>query len=73
VFDLLYGRGNSQTDGTWDPTAMYYALYGTDDVYTLAGAGGFMAIFRVRRGGESDQKPTRQKPLLTPRMTRASV
>jgi hypothetical protein len=44
VFDLLYGCGNSQTDGTWDPTAMYYALYGTDHVYKLAGAGGHNTV-----------------------------
>jgi len=44
VFDLLYGCGNAQTDGTWDPTAMYYALYGTDDVYDLAGAGGHNTV-----------------------------
>jgi hypothetical protein len=44
VFDLLYGCGNAQTDGTWDPTALYYALYGTDHVYTLAGAGGHNTV-----------------------------
>jgi Inosine-uridine preferring nucleoside hydrolase len=44
VFDLLYGCGHNQTDGTWDPTAMYYALYGGDDVYELAGAGGHNTV-----------------------------
>jgi hypothetical protein len=44
VFDLLYGCGNAQTDGTWDPTAMYYAINGTDDVYALAGAGGHNTV-----------------------------
>src|SRR6266536_3555961 len=44
VFDLLYGCGTNQTDGTWDPTAMYYALYGGDDVYELAGAGGHNTV-----------------------------
>jgi hypothetical protein len=44
VFDLLYGCGNAQTDGTWDPTAMYYALYGTADVYERAGAGGHNTV-----------------------------
>jgi hypothetical protein len=40
VFDQIYGCGNAQTEGTWDPTAMYYAVYGVDRVYRLAGAGG---------------------------------
>jgi len=44
VFDLLYGCGNAQTDGTWDPTAMYYAIYGRDHVYALAGAGGHNTV-----------------------------
>ena len=44
VFNLLYSCGNNQTDGTWDPTAMYYALYGTDHVYALAGAGGHNTV-----------------------------
>jgi hypothetical protein len=44
VFDLLYGCGNAQTDGTWDPTAMYYAIYGTGEVYALAGAGGHNTV-----------------------------
>lgn len=44
VFDLLYTCGNNQTDGTWDPTALYYALYGTDDVYRLAGNGGHNVV-----------------------------
>jgi len=44
VFDLLYGCGNAQADGTWDPTAMYYAIYGRDHVYALAGAGGHNTV-----------------------------
>ena len=44
VFDLLYGCGTSQTDGTWDPTAAYYAVAGTAGVYTLAGAGGHNSV-----------------------------
>ncbi|HEU5111258.1 MAG TPA: nucleoside hydrolase, partial [Micromonosporaceae bacterium] len=48
VFDVLYGCGNAQADGTWDPTAMYYALYGTGEpgrrVYRLAGAGGHNVV-----------------------------
>lgn len=44
VFDLLYGCGTSQTDGTWDPTAAYYAVAGTDRVYALAGAGGHNTV-----------------------------
>jgi inosine-uridine nucleoside N-ribohydrolase len=44
AFDVLYGCGNAQRDGTWDPTAVYYAIYGTDHVYRLAGAGGHNAV-----------------------------
>ena len=44
AFDLLYGCGNDQTDGTWDPTALYYAIYGTDGVYRLAGQGGHNVV-----------------------------
>jgi pyrimidine-specific ribonucleoside hydrolase len=44
VFDLLYGCGTSQTDGTWDPTAAYFAVAGTAGVYTLAGAGGHNTV-----------------------------
>jgi hypothetical protein len=40
AWDLIYTRPNDQTDGTWDPTALYYALYGTDKVYRRAGQGG---------------------------------
>lgn len=45
VFDILYGCGNQQADGTWDPTAAYYALRGTDHVYRLAGQGGHNEVF----------------------------
>ncbi|WP_433297740.1 nucleoside hydrolase [Actinoplanes sp. CA-030573] len=44
AFDVLYGCGNKQTDGTWDPTALYYAIYGTGGVYRLAGAGGHNVV-----------------------------
>ncbi len=44
VFDLLYGCGTSQTDGTWDPTAAYYAVAGTAGAYALAGAGGHNTV-----------------------------
>lgn len=44
AFDVIYGCGNSQTDGTWDPTALFYAIYGTDGVYQLAGAGGHNVV-----------------------------
>jgi inosine-uridine nucleoside N-ribohydrolase len=44
AFDVLYGCGNSQTDGTWDPTALYYAIYGPAGVYRLAGAGGHNVV-----------------------------
>jgi inosine-uridine nucleoside N-ribohydrolase len=44
AFDILYGCGNQQTDGTWDPTAAYYAIYGTADVYQLAGRGGHNVV-----------------------------
>lgn len=40
AFDVLYGCGNPQRDGTWDPTALYYAIYGVNGVYRLAGSGG---------------------------------
>jgi hypothetical protein len=52
------GCGNDQTDGTWDPTALYYAIYGTDGVYRLAGQGGHNVVTPdglnawVRGGGE---------------------
>jgi inosine-uridine nucleoside N-ribohydrolase len=45
AFDILYGCGNQQTDGTWDPTAAYYAVYGTDHVYQLAGQGGHNVVY----------------------------
>ena len=44
AFDVLYGCGNAQHDGTWDPTALYYAIYGTDGVYQLAGNGGHNVV-----------------------------
>ncbi|WP_230860672.1 nucleoside hydrolase [Actinoplanes aureus] len=44
AFDVLYGCGNAQSDGTWDPTALYYAVYGTGGVYELAGAGGHNVV-----------------------------
>lgn len=40
AFDIIYGCGNQQTDGTWDPTAAYYAVSGRAHVYALAGQGG---------------------------------
>lgn len=45
AFDILYGCGNQQTDGTWDPTAAYYAVYGTAEVYCLAGYGGHNVVY----------------------------
>lgn len=45
AFDILYGCGNRQTDGTWDPTAVYYAIYGTAKVYGLAGRGGRNVVY----------------------------
>ncbi len=44
VFDVLYGCGTDQTDGTWDPTALYYAVFGADHVYRLGGAGGHNTV-----------------------------
>lgn len=44
AFDVIYGCGNAQTEGTWDPTALYYALYGTAGVYRVAGAGGHNVV-----------------------------
>jgi inosine-uridine nucleoside N-ribohydrolase len=44
AFDILYTCDNNQADGTWDPTALYYAIYGTDKVYRLAGAGGHNVV-----------------------------
>lgn len=44
VFDRLYGCGTAQSDGTWDPTAAYAAVYGTAGVYTLGGAGGHNTV-----------------------------
>lgn len=40
VFDRLYRCGTAQQDGTWDPTAAYYAIYGSAGVFTHAGHGG---------------------------------
>src|SRR5215470_10410346 len=45
AFDILYGCGNQQADGTWDPTAAYYAIYGTAGVYRLAGYGGRNVVY----------------------------
>jgi inosine-uridine nucleoside N-ribohydrolase len=44
VFDLLYGCGTAQQDGTWDPTAVHYAIYGTAGALRYAGAGGHNAV-----------------------------
>ena len=44
AFDILYGCGNQQHDGTWDPTALYYAIYGTAGVYRLTGNGGHNVV-----------------------------
>ena len=44
VFDLLYGCGTAQQDGTWDPTAVHYAIYGTADALHHAGAGGHNTV-----------------------------
>ena len=44
AFDLLYTCDNNQAEGTWDPTALYYAIYGTDRVYRLAGQGGHNVV-----------------------------
>jgi hypothetical protein len=44
VFDVLYGCGNNQADGTWDPTALFFAVFGPDRVYRLAGAGGHNTV-----------------------------
>ena len=44
AFDLLYACDNGQADGTWDPTALYYAVYGADHVYRLAGYGGHNVV-----------------------------
>ena len=44
VFDLLYGCGTAQTEGTWDPTAIHYAVYGTAGVFRLAGRGGHNTV-----------------------------
>lgn len=40
IYDLLFGCGNPPGDGSWDPTAMYYALHGLADVYEFGGEGG---------------------------------
>jgi inosine-uridine nucleoside N-ribohydrolase len=44
VFDLLYGCGTAQQDGTWDPTAVHYAVYGTARALRHAGAGGHNTV-----------------------------
>ena len=44
VFDLLYGCGTAQQDGTWDPTAIHYAVYGTAGALRHAGAGGHNTV-----------------------------
>lgn len=60
AFDVLYGCGTNQTDGTWDPTAVYYAIYGTENVYRLAGQGGRNVVTpdglnAWTRGGDKDR------------------
>ena len=44
VFDVIYRCGNDQTEGTWDPTALYYAIYGAGRVYRRAGQGGHNVV-----------------------------
>ncbi|WIM99776.1 nucleoside hydrolase [Actinoplanes oblitus] len=44
AFDVLYGCGTTQHDGTWDPTALYYAIYGPDGVFRLSGSGGHNVV-----------------------------
>ncbi|MET0419599.1 MAG: nucleoside hydrolase [Actinoplanes sp.] len=44
VFDQLYGCGAAQQDGTWDPTAVHYAVYGTAGTLRHAGAGGHNTV-----------------------------
>jgi hypothetical protein len=44
AFDILYGCGNQQRDGTWDPTALYYAIYGTARAFRLTGKGGHNVV-----------------------------
>jgi hypothetical protein len=44
AFDILYGCGNPQRDGTWDPTALYHAIYGKAGVFRLAGDGGHNVV-----------------------------
>ena len=44
VFDQLYGCGNAQTEGTWDPTAVHYAVYGPAGTLRPAGAGGHNTV-----------------------------
>jgi hypothetical protein len=44
VFDLLYGCGTTQQDGTWDPTAVHYAIYGAAGALQHAGAGGHNTV-----------------------------
>lgn len=44
VFDQLYGCGTSQHDGSWDPTALLYALHGTRSGLQLTGSGGHNTI-----------------------------
>lgn len=56
VFDLLYSCGTAQQDGTWDPTAVHYAIHGTAGALRHAGAGGHNTVTadglnRWQRGG----------------------
>lgn len=44
VFDLLYGCGTAQRDGTWDPTAVHYAVFGPAGSLRTAGAGGHNTV-----------------------------
>ncbi|MGC4895096.1 nucleoside hydrolase [Micromonospora sp. DT31] len=44
VFDLLYGCGADQRDGTWDPAAVHYAIHGPTGTLRDAGAGGHNTV-----------------------------
>jgi inosine-uridine nucleoside N-ribohydrolase len=44
VFDLLYGCGTAQQEGTWDPTAVHYAIYGVAGALRHAGEGGHNTV-----------------------------
>jgi inosine-uridine nucleoside N-ribohydrolase len=60
VFDLLYGCGTAQQDGTWDPTAVHYAVHGTAGALRHAGRGGHNTVAadglnRWQPGGNSQR------------------